>query len=157
MPGSGGGTLLGGVRKEVRGGVWGRRVVWVAWVAVGGVVAVAGPGAEQVGESWRRAGLPGGEADKDGGDGCREEREAVDTVGYVGQLLCHGVHPFWRNERQVVFHRFHFHFRHKYQVVYSELAICAIYTTVYEGVIKYQIGEAPLATLPPLHISPLCP
>ena len=101
MSWSGGGALLGGVRKEVWSGVWGGRVVWVAWVAIGGVVTVAGPGAKQVGEGWGWAGLPGGEADKDGGDGSRKDRDAV---GYVDQLLCHGVHPFRCDERQVVFH-----------------------------------------------------
>ena len=79
MPGSGGGTLLGGVGKEVWGGVWGRRVVAVAWVAVGPVVA-AGPGAEQIGKGGRRAGLPSGEVHKDGRDSGREGRRDIQCV-----------------------------------------------------------------------------
>ena len=78
VPGSGGGTLLGGVRKEVQGRVWGQRVVWVAWVA-GGIITVAGPGAKQVGEGWGRARLPGREADKDGGDGGRKSERPLGT------------------------------------------------------------------------------
>ena len=76
----------------------------MTWVAVGGIVAVAGPGAKQDGEGWRRARLPGREVDKDGGDGGQEERK---NVGYMDQLLCHSVHPFWCNERQVIFHGSH--------------------------------------------------
>ena len=48
--------------------------------------------------------MPGREADKDRGDGGQEEQK---NVGYMDQLLCHGVHPFWCDERQVIFHGSH--------------------------------------------------